>query len=228
MRKKQGKEENDMKYKNTVKGKFEKRKNRFIAQVEINGKSETVHVKNTGRLGELLVSGAEVVLEQSDKPERKTKYDLISVYKENLGWVNIDSQATNKVVAEWLAGQGYTYIKPEYKYGDSRLDFYMERGEEKFLMEVKGCTLEIDGVGYFPDAPSERAVKHLRELKKAISEGYHCIVAFVIAMEGVTEVRPNRTTHPEFGQALEEAKKAGVEVWHLTCGVEEDRLSIRN
>lgn len=217
-----------MKYKNTVKGKFEKRKNRFIAQVEINGKSETVHVKNTGRLGELLVSGAEVVLEQSDKPERKTKYDLISVYKENLGWVNIDSQATNKVVAEWLDGQGYTYIKPEYKYGDSRLDFYMERGEEKFLMEVKGCTLEIDGVGYFPDAPSERAVKHLRELTKAISEGYHCIVAFVIAMEGVTEVRPNRTTHPEFGQALEEAKKAGVEVWHLTCTVEEDRLSIRN
>lgn len=217
-----------MKYKNTVKGKFEKRKNRFIAQVEINGNSETVHVKNTGRLGELLVPGAEVVLEQSDKPERKTKYDLISVYKENLGWVNIDSQATNKVVAEWLAGQGYTYIKPEYKYGDSRLDFYMERGEEKFLMEIKGCTLEIDGVGYFPDAPSERAVKHLRELIKAVSEGYHCIVAFVIAMEGVTEVRPNRTAHPEFGQALEEAKKAGVEVWHLTCAVEENRLSICN
>lgn len=215
-----------MKYKNTVKGKFEKRKNRFIAQVEINGNSETVHVKNTGRLGELLVPGAEVVLEQSDKPERKTKYDLISVYKENLGWVNIDSQATNKVVAEWLAGQGYTYIKPEYKYGDSRLDFYMERGEGKFLMEIKGCTLEIDGVGYFPDAPSERAVKHLRELTKAVSAGYHCIVAFVIAMEGVTEVRPNRTTHPEFGQALEEAKKAGVEVWHLTCAVEEDRLEI--
>lgn len=215
-----------MKYKNTVKGKFEKRKNRFIAQVEINGNSETVHVKNTGRLGELLVPGAEVVLEQSDKPERKTKYDLISVYKENLGWVNIDSQATNKVVAEWLAGQGYTYIKPEYKYGDSRLDFYMERGEENFLMEIKGCTLEIDGVGYFPDAPSERAVKHLRELIKAVSEGYHCIVAFVIAMEGVTEVRPNRTTHPEFGQALEEAKKAGVEVWHLTCALEEDRLEI--
>ena len=215
-----------MKYKNTVKGKFEKRKNRFIAQVEINGNSETVHVKNTGRLGELLVPGAEVVLEQSDKPERRTKYDLISVYKENLGWVNIDSQATNKVVAEWLAGQGYTYIKPEYKYGDSRLDFYMERGEEKFLMEIKGCTLEIDGVGYFPDAPSERAVKHLRELIKAVSEGYHCIVAFVIAMEGVTEVRPNRTTHPEFGQVLEQAVKAGVEVWHLNCAVKEDRLEI--
>lgn len=215
-----------MKYKNTVKGKFEKRKNRFIAQVEINGNSETVHVKNTGRLGELLVPGAEVVLEQSDKPERKTKYDLISVYKENLGWVNIDSQATNKVVAEWLAGQGYTYIKPEYKYGDSRLDFYMERGEENFLMEIKGCTLEIDGVGYFPDAPSERAVKHLGELIKAVSEGYHCIVAFVIAMEGVTEVRPNRATHPEFGQVLEQAVKAGVEVWHLNCAVKEDRLEI--
>lgn len=215
-----------MKYDNTVKGKFENRKNRFVAQVEINGKSETVHVKNTGRLGELLHPGAEVVLEASDNPNRKTKYDLISVYKENLGWVNIDSQASNKVAAEWLAKQDYSYVKPEYKYGDSRIDFYMERDDEKYLMEVKGCTLETDGIGYFPDAPSLRAVKHLNELTKAASSGFHCIVAFVIAMEGITEVRPNMSTHPEFGDALMEAKKAGVEVWYLSCAVTEDTLEI--
>ena len=215
-----------MKYDNTIKGKFENRKNRFVAQVEINGKSETVHVKNTGRLGELLYPGTEVVLEVSDNPNRKTKYDLISVYKENLGWVNIDSQASNKVASEWLAKQDYSYVKPEYKYGDSRIDFYMERDNEKYLMEVKGCTLEIDGIGYFPDAPSLRAVKHLNELTKAASAGFHCIVAFVIAMEGITEVRPNMSTHPEFGDALTEAKKAGVEVWYLSCAVTEDTLEI--
>ena len=215
-----------MKYDNTVKGKFENRKNRFVAQVEINGKSETVHVKNTGRLGELLYPGTEVVLEVSDNPNRKTKYDLISVYKENLGWVNIDSQASNKVASEWLAKQDYSYVKPEYKYGDSRIDFYMERDDEKYLMEVKGCTLEIDGIGYFPDAPSLRAVKHLNELTKAASSGFHCIVAFVIAMEGITKVRPNMSTHPEFGDALTEAKKAGVEVWYLSCAVTEDTLEI--
>lgn len=215
-----------MKYHNTVKGKFEARPNRFVAQVQINGKSEIVHVKNTGGLRELLVPGADVVLAAADKPNRKTKYDLISVYKPNLGWVNIDSQATNKVTAEWLTGQGYTFIKPEYRYGVSRLDFYMEKGEEKFLMEVKGCTLEMDGFGWFPDLKSVRAVRHVKELTKAISEGYHSIVAFVIAMEGVTEVRPNIKKDPDFGEALEEAKKAGVEVWYLSCAVSEDSLYI--
>ena len=128
-----------MKYKNTIHGKFLSRPNRFIAQVEIEGQVETVHVKNTGRCKELLRSGVDVVLEISDNPSRKTKYDLISVYKENLGWVNIDSQIPNKVVKEWLEKQDYTKIKPEYTYGDSRIDFYMEKGEERYLMEVKGC-----------------------------------------------------------------------------------------
>lgn len=217
-----------MKYGRTRKGKFVKRMNRFIAHVWIDGALETVHVKNTGRLGELLLPGAEVILELSDNPNRKTKYDLIGVYKEKLGWVNIDSQAANKVMAEWLAEQDYTFIKPEYKYGDSRLDFYMEKGEEKFLMEVKGCTLEIDGKGYFPDAPSLRAVKHLQELTKAVPAGYHCIAAFVIAMENVSEVFPNTDTHPQFAEALKEAKDAGVEVWHMSCKVTEDTLEIVN
>lgn len=139
-----------MKYTNVTEGEFVGRNNRFTAEVLIGGVQETVHVKNTGRMKELLFPGARVTLTCSDNPNRKTKYDLISVYKESLGWVNIDSQAPNKVVGEWLAGSDYTFIKPEYKYGDSRLDFYMEKKDEKYLMEVKGCTLEIDGIGYFP------------------------------------------------------------------------------
>lgn len=216
-----------MVYKNIIHGKFHSRLNRFIAEVYIKGVLETVHVKNTGRCRELLVPGAEVVLEVSGNPRRKTKYDLVCVYKESLGWVNIDSQAPNKVAAEWLAGQGFSYIRPEYKYGRSRIDFYMERGEEKFLMEVKGCTLEIDGIGYFPDAPTERGVKHLRELTQALSAGYHCIIAFVIPMEGVCQVRPNMVTHAEFGETLEEARAAGVEIWYLPCQVTENSLKIK-
>ena len=153
-----------MKYKHIIEGKFIDRPNRFIAHVEIAGKAETVHVKNTGRCRELLLPGAAVQLEVADNPARKTLYDLVAVYKESLGWVNIDSQAPNKVVREWLEQQGYDAIRPEYSYGDSRLDFYMESNEQKYLMEVKGCTLEIDGIGYFPDAPTIRGVKHLREL----------------------------------------------------------------
>ena len=145
-----------MKYRNTKTAAFVSRPNRFTAIVELDGQKETVHVKNTGRCRELLLPGAEVVLEKSDNPNRKTKYDLISVRKENIGWVNIDSQVTNKVMAEWLKTQDYTLIRPEYTYGDSRIDFYMEKGEERYLMEVKGCTLEIDGIGYFPDAPTAR------------------------------------------------------------------------
>ena len=217
-----------MKYENTKKGTFQERKNRFIAHVRIDGKLETVHVKNTGRLGELLTPGAEVVLECAGNPHRKTAYDLVGVYRKSLGWVNIDSQAPNKVVAEWLAGEDDTYVKPEYKYGDSRLDFYMERNGERFLMEVKGCTLEIGGKGYFPDAPSARAVKHIRELSRAVLEGYRCIIAFVIAMEGVTEVLPNVQKDPAFAEALEQAKRAGVEVWYFSCRVTENTLEIKN
>lgn len=215
-----------MKYENTVHARFIKRSNRFIAYVLIDEKTEMVHVKNTGRLGELLLPGADVVLQKTDNPNRKTQYDLISVYKENLGWVNIDSQVTNKVVLEWLQKQDYTYIKPEFRYGNSRLDFYMEKGEEKYLMEVKGCTLEINGKGYFPDARSSRAVRHEQELAGAMSKGYHCITAFVIAMEGVTEVYPNAGKDPEFARALQEAKNAGVEVWNCSCQVTENTIEI--
>lgn len=215
-----------MKYRNIIHGKFASRPNRFIAKVWLEGKLETVHVKNTGRCKELLLPDSDVILEVSDNPDRKTKYDLIGVYKEKLGWVNIDSQAPNKVVKEWLEQKDYTLLKPEYTYGDSRIDFYMEKGEQKFLMEVKGCTLEIDGIGYFPDAPTERGVKHLRELTKAVKDGYQCYVAFVVQMEEINEVRANVTTHKEFGQALEEAKAAGVKVLCLGCKVTEDTLEV--
>ena len=215
-----------MKYREITEGWFIDRPNRFIAHVDIDGRVETVHVKNTGRCRELLRPGAAVCLEVSDNPRRKTKYDLISVFKENLGWVNIDSQAPNKVVREWLEKQDYDLIKPEYKYGDSRIDFYMEKDGRKYLMEVKGCTLEINGVGYFPDAPTQRGVKHLRELISASREGYECTAAFVIQMEGVTEIRPNVETHPQFGQVLEEAEEAGVRILCLQCSVGEDTLEI--
>lgn len=216
-----------MKYKYTKTGIFKDRPNRFVAHVWIDGVLETVHVKNTGRCKELLLPGAEVILEVSDNPDRKTKFDLIAVYKEGVGLVNIDSQAPNKVVAEWLSMQNYTYVKTEYNYGKSRVDFYMEKGEEKYLMEVKGCTLEVDGIGYFPDAPTERGVKHLRELAGATKQGYHCMIAFVIQMEGVTEVRPNEVMHKEFKEAFEEAKDAGVGVLFLCCKVGKDTLVIK-
>ncbi|MBQ2275402.1 MAG: DNA/RNA nuclease SfsA [Lachnospiraceae bacterium] len=215
-----------MKYREVVEGVFHSRPNRFIAMVWVDGKLETVHVKNTGRCRELLLPNAKVILEVCNQPSRKTKYDLIAVYKEGFGLINMDSQAPNKVVAEWLKKQDYTYIKPEFTYGDSRIDFYMEKGEEKYLMEVKGCTLEVDGIGYFPDAPTLRGIKHLKELQKAAKMGYHCMVAFVIQMEGVTEVRANVETHKEFGVALDEAKRAGVIVKFLQCKVTEDSLEI--
>ena len=195
-------------YKNTTHGSFCSRKNRFVAEVMIEGRQETVHVKNTSRCRELLLPGAEVVLGRAGNPSRKTKYDLISVYKESLGWVNIDSQAPNKIVRAWLEGQDYDVVRPEYTIGDSRIDFY------------------IDDIGYFPDAPTERGIKHLRELKKAAQEGYQCYAAFVIQMEGITEVRPNIETHKEFGEALEEAENAGVKVLYLGCAVTEDTLEI--
>ena len=215
-----------MKYREIVDGVFLDRPNRFIAHVDVNGTVETVHVKNTGRCRELLLPGTAVRLEVSDNLKRKTKYDLVTVHKQGLGWVNMDSQAPNKVVGEWLAKQGYDYIKPEFTYGKSRIDFYMEKDEQKYLLEVKGCTLEVDGIGYFPDAPTERGVKHLHELAQAQQAGYQCAVAFVIQMEGITEVRPNVSTQPEFGTALAEAKAAGVRVLFLLCRVGRDSLEI--
>ena len=224
-----------MVYQNIVAGRFVDRPNRFIAHVEINGVVETVHVKNTGRCRELLLPGVRVILEVAANPDRKTKYDLIAVYKQGFGLINMDSQAPNKVVAEWLAGQGYDVVKPEYKYGSSRIDFYMEKfrlddgGQEvseRYLMEVKGCTLEIDGIGYFPDAPTERGIKHLKELAGAAGQGYHCIMAYVIQMEGINEVRPNIATHPAYGKAVEEAIAAGVKVLFLCTEVKENELRI--
>lgn len=245
-----------MKYNHVVCATFLSRPNRFIAKVCLcDGREETVHVKNTGRCKELLIPGCNVYLEKSENPNRKTLYDLIAVekrYDEVFDWgifplafrkrmndgkektllFNIDSQAPNKVVLEWLKKQDYSVIKPEFTFGKSRFDFYLEKIDsvtgktEKILMEVKGCTLEIEGVGYFPDAPTERGVKHLNELSDAIGEGYKSVLAFVIQMEGVTEVFPNVKTHPEFAEALENAQKAGVEVWFLPCKVKPDCLEI--
>lgn len=215
-----------MRYSNITKGTFLDRPNRFIAHVEIDGRRETVHVKNTGRCRELLLPGAEVWLTAPGTEGRKTKYDLVTVRKENGMLVNIDSQAPNAVVREWLERQGYDVIVPEYSYGDSRIDFYLERGMEKTLMEVKGCTLEIDGIGYFPDAPTDRGVKHLRELANAVKNGYRTVIAFAIQMDGIMEVRPNIQTHPEFGSAMQEAAEAGVEILFLPCHVETDQLTI--
>ena len=220
-----------MRYENTLKAKFISRPNRFVAQMDIKGRIERVHVKNTSRCRELLLPGSEVVLDKADKPGRKTKYDLIAVYKQNLDWVNIDSQAPNQAVKEWLEGrpapfQNAERIQPEYSYGKSRVDFYLEAPDRKILMEVKGCTLETNGIGYFPDAPTERGVKHLRELTAAVQEGYECYIAFLIAMPGIREVLPNTEMHPEFGTALSEAREAGVKTLYLICEVKPDSLSI--
>ena len=217
-------------YKNTLPATFLRRNNRFTAQVLINGREETAHVKNTGRLRELLVPGAKVTLQRTDNPNRKTAYDLISVYKTDLGWVNIDSLVPNALMKQELESQPYDLVRPEFTYGDSRFDFYMERDGRKYLREVKGCTLAIDieaGIGSFPDAPTQRGVKHLRELAKAAGEGYSCSIAFVIQMNGIHRVIPNDQTQPEFGRALAEAEKAGVQVCYYSCHVEADSIEIK-
>ena len=218
-----------IKYENTVPGTFARRLNRFVAEVVINGNTEKVHVKNTGRLRELLVPGAEVTLQKASDPNRKTAYDLISVYKPKLEWVNIDSLVPNKLMKLQLMSMNYDVVKPEYTFGDSRFDFYMERDGEKYLTEVKGCTLASDlerGTGLFPDAPTERGVKHLDELAAAAGKGYHCRIAFVIQMNGIHTVFPNDDTQPEFGQALSSAVKAGVQVVCYGCHVEADKIQI--
>jgi len=216
---------------------FLRRKNRFVADVMLPEAGEVaVHVKNTGRLRELLLPGARVILAKADNPARKTPYDLIGVYRKEKDGTerlfNIDSQAPNAVVREWLERQGFDLVRPEYTWGNSRMDFYMERengteSPERYLMEVKGCTLDRDGIGYFPDAPTERGVKHLYELAKASAAGYHAFLAFVIQMEGVLEVRPNTETHPEFAEALQAAEQAGVQVLHLRTIIRPDSLEVR-
>ena len=215
-----------MTYNDVVKAKFISRPNRFIANVELDGKKLVVHVKNTGRCKELLIPGGTVFLEKAKNLERKTPYDLVAVEHDGK-IINIDSQAPNIVVKEYLESLNeYDYIKPEYKYGNSRIDFYMEKDTKKYLMEVKGCTLFRGGYGLFPDAPTERGAKHLRELTMAKSQGYEAIIAFVIQGEGIRKVLPNAETDPQFAKAFEEAVAAGVQVWFLGCRITPDTISI--
>ena len=218
-----------IRYENSVPGIFVRRVNRFVAEVLIDGKTERVHVKNTGRLGELLVPKAAVTLQRASDPKRKTAYDLISVYEPELKWVNIDSLVPNQLMKQHLMSMYYDVVRPEYTFGDSRFDFYTESRGEKYLTEVKGCTLAADrkrGIGLFPDAPTERGVKHLEELANAAREGFHCQIAFVIQMNGIHTVFPNNSTQPEFGQALARAAKAGVQVAYYSCQVEADSIEI--
>lgn len=211
-----------MRYQNIHRAIFLSRPNRFIARVLLDGEELTVHVKNTGRCKELLVPGCTVYLEKSANPDRKTLYDLVTVEKgERI--INMDSQAPNKLFEEWArAGHfvpGLTLLRPETTWGHSRFDFYWEAGERKGFVEVKGCTLEENGWTYFPDAPTERGVKHLEELLLAKKEGYEAAVCFVIQMADVKGFSPNDRTHPEFGAALRKAAAGGVEVLAYQCKV---------
>lgn len=221
-----------MRYQHIEKGTFLSRPNRFIAYVEIDGREEKVHVKNTGRCRELLREGAVVYLEKSENGERATAYDLVAAEKEGR-IVNMDSQAPNRAVFEWLCAgglfPGVTLVKPEKTFGESRFDFYIEaEPARRIFMEVKGCTLEEDSVGSFPDAPSERAVKHVRELIRAREAGYEAYLLFVVQMDRVDHVVPNRRTQPEFAEALLEAREAGVCIIARDCLVTEDSMEIRN
>lgn len=220
-----------MKYHNVTEAEFIERPNRFIAKVKTGGRQETVHVKNTGRCRELLLPGVRVYLSRSENPARKTNYDLIAVERPDGMLFNIDSQAPNAVVKEWLTAQGIRLIRPEYPWGESRIDFYLEHQRAdgtpwRMLMEVKGCTLEREGIGFFPDASTERGVKHLRELIRARKEGFRAAAVFVMQADGMKTVLANRDTHPAFADALEEAAAAGVEILCLPCHVEPDRLEI--
>ena len=209
------------------------RPNRFIAYAELNGKKETIHVKNTGRCAELLRPGAAIYVQESDNPERKTKWDLIAVEKETGSGkrlINMDSQIPNRVVQEWIeAGNLFSdvsLVRSETTYGNSRFDLYVEAGERRIFIEVKGVTLEEDGVCRFPDAPSDRAVKHLEELIRAKKEGYEAYVFFVIQMKGVSYFTPNTDTHPAFAEALRRAKEAGVEILAYDCSVAPDSIVV--
>ena len=218
-----------MRYENITEGIFLKRPNRFIAHVEIDKRVEVCHVKNTGRCRELLVPGTPVFLEKSSNPNRKTQYDLIAVKKGNR-LINMDSQIPNKVVEEWLLkgnlfGEG-AVVKREVTYGNSRFDLYIETPDKKCFMEIKGVTLEEDGVVRFPDAPTQRGVKHVKELCRCIEDGYQAYIMFVIQMEDVRYFEPNEATHPEFGEALREAQKAGVHILAYACDVRKDLINL--
>lgn len=243
-----------MTYQDIHAARFLARPNRFIAQVELDGAAETVHVKNTGRCKELLLPGCTVYLEGSANPARKTRYDLVAVEKLRPGLppllVNLDAQAPNRVFGEWMAaGWGEalglprpTLLRPETTWGNSRFDFYWEGPPEppengtnvsrethlprRGFVEVKGCTLEEDGLALFPDAPTQRGVKHLRELIACRQAGYEAAVCFVIQMAGMEAFFPNDRTHPEFGAALRDAARAGVRVAAVECAVTPDSLTM--
>lgn len=219
-----------MQYPNMVQGFFRARPNRFIAHIDINGKTEICHVKNTGRCKELLTPGATVWCQEFDSPARKTKYDLIAVQKgEKL--INMDSQAPNTAAKEWLEKGGLgevTDLRAEVFQGDSRFDFSFQKDGKACFLEVKGVTLEKDGVCAFPDAPTTRGVKHLNGLARLAKEGYGCYVLFVIQMQGVKHIHPNDVTDPAFGSALRDAAKAGVQVLAVDCAVTPDTMEIRD
>ena len=221
-----------MHYSNCTAGTFLSRPNRFVAQVALDGRTETCHVKNTGRCRELLIHGCRVYLTRSDNPARKTKYDLIAVEKETVHGpllINMDAQAPNHVFEAWARADrfrpGLTLLRPETVYGASRFDFYWETDTDRGFVEVKGVTLEEDGVARFPDAPTLRGVKHLEELIAAHQAGYQAALCFIVQFSGAKYVTPNDTTHPQFGQALRRAAAAGVEVFALGCAVTPDSLT---
>lgn len=219
-----------MQYSKMVPGIFLSRPNRFIAHIMINGKTETCHVKNTGRCRELLPAGAKVWCLDAASPTRKTRYDLIAVQKGNR-LINMDSQAPNAAAAQWLSAGGLGSIsdlRPETKHGDSRFDFSFTLDGKPCFLEVKGVTLENDGVCAFPDAPTERGAKHLRELTRLAAEGYGAYVLFVVQMADVKYLHPNDTTDPAFADALRTAAKAGVRILAMDCHVTPDSMTIRN
>lgn len=216
-----------MRYEEMEPAVFLERPNRFIAYVETACGREICHVKNTGRCKELLVPGAEIYVQRNHNPARKTPLDLITVRKGNR-LINMDSQVPNRVAAQWLRESRFVspqaVIKPEKKYGNSRFDLYIEDGYRKLFMEVKGVTLEENGVVRFPDAPTERGIKHLKELAAAVSDGYEAAVLFVIQMNQVKYLEPNDRTHAAFGDALRQAAAAGVQVLAIDCQVEIDGI----
>ena len=218
-----------MKYENMIPGTFLCRPNRFIAHVQINGKEEIVHVKNTGRCRELLPEGAQVWCQKSDNPSRKTKYDLICVQKGSR-LINMDSQAPNVAVGEWLRNGGFgavTDVRPEVKFENSRFDFAFQKDGKPCLMEVKGVTLENDGICAFPDAPTSRGTKHLQELIRAVEAGYDAYVLFVIQMKDVRYLHPNDATDPGFSETLRQASAAGVKVLAMDCRVTCDSMQLQ-
>ena len=217
-----------MYYENMVPGIFLRRPNRFIAYVEIGGEETVCHVKNTGRCRELLVPGAKVWCQHWDKPERKTKYDLIAVEK-GQRMINMDSQAPNAAAREWLLSGGLgeiSELKPERTWGDSRFDFSFQKEGKLCFLEVKGVTLETQGVCAFPDAPTQRGARHLRHLAELARQGYGAYVLFVIQMDRVRYLHPNDATDPAFGKALREAAAAGVRVMAVDCAVSYDRMTV--